>query len=111
MSNKTARSTARAREAKLDEELAAFCKALGHPARVRILRFLRAQRSCFFGNLSEIVPLSPSTISQHLDVLERAGLIRSGAEQQRGCYCVDPEGLARLTKLMGTALDGSLPGS
>lgn len=92
-------------EQRLDSELAAFCKALGHPARVRLLRFLSEQESCYFGNLAEIVALSPSTISQHLDVLENAGLIRSSADRQRGCYCVDPEGLARLRELLGRVVD------
>ncbi len=86
---------------RLDGELAAFCKALGHPARLALLRFLSRHETCFFGDFGEIVPLSASTISQHLAVLEKAGLIRSSADRQRGCYCVDPKGLQRLRELMG----------
>lgn len=103
MTAKTRKSPARPRQDPADDELARYCKALGHPARVRILRFLIAQNSCFFGNLSEVVPLSPSTVSQHLAVLQAAGLIRGSADATRGNYCVDPEGLAKLRRLIGKA--------
>ncbi len=104
MTAKTTNSATRSRQAAADEELARFCKALGHPARVRILRFLVGQDSCYFGNLSEVVPLSPSTVSQHLAVLQAAGLIRGSVDATRGNYCVDPAGLAKLRQLFGKLL-------
>ncbi|CAG0993982.1 putative HTH-type transcriptional regulator YgaV [Burkholderiales bacterium] len=100
----SAKSVKQTETMQLDAELAAFCKAMGHPARLALLRFLSRHETCFFGDFSEIVPLSASTISQHLAVLEKAGLIRSSAERQRGCYCVDPKGLQRLRELMGRAI-------
>lgn len=84
-----------------DKELAGLCKALGHPARVQILRFLIQQGTCYFGDLSEVVPLAASTVSQHLVILKDAGLIEGSADHQRVCYCVVPARLDALKRLIG----------
>jgi len=91
---------ARVEESVPDGELAALCKALGHPARVRILRHLLAQESCHFGDLSSVVDLSPSTVSQHVTVLKEAGLIVSWADERWVCYCVNADRLAVLKRLV-----------
>lgn len=83
-----------------DHEVAALCKALGHPARVQLLRFLMQHETCFFGDLSEAVPLAASTVSQHLAILKEAGLVEGSADQQRVCYCVVPKRLAQLKRLI-----------
>lgn len=83
----------------LDEaELASLCKALAHPARVQLLRHLARIDSCYFGNLSELTGLAASTTSQHVKVLKEAGLILGSSEEQRTCYCVNPERLALLKR-------------
>ncbi|MBH9576727.1 ArsR/SmtB family transcription factor [Inhella proteolytica] len=83
----------------LDEaELASLCKALAHPARVQLLRHLAHIDSCYFGNLSDLTGLAPSTTSQHVKVLKEAGLIVGSSEEQRTCYCVNPERLALLKR-------------
>lgn len=83
----------------LDEaELASLCKALAHPARVQLLRHLANIDSCYFGNLSDLTGLAPSTTSQHVKVLKEAGLILGSSEEQRTCYCVNPECLALLKR-------------
>lgn len=79
-----------------DEALARAAAALGHPVRVRILRFLLEQEECFAGAIVEHVPLAQSTVSQHLKVLREAGLVRGEVEGPRVSYCADREGLARL---------------
>jgi ArsR family transcriptional regulator, arsenate/arsenite/antimonite-responsive transcriptional repressor len=86
-----------------DEELAALAKALGHPARVRILRFLLAQDegTCICGDICEQIPLAQSTVSQHLKMLKRAGVIHGRVDGPRICYCVDRSRLARLRELLG----------
>lgn len=81
-------------------ELALLCKALGHPVRVRLLKYLIDCGTCFFGDLSDIVPLAASTVSQHITVLKEAGLVHGSADQQRMCYCVDHERLALLKQLV-----------
>src|SRR5436190_17393255 len=82
------------------DELALLCKALAHPARVKLLRHLAGIGTCYFGNLSDVLELAPSTTSQHVSVLKDAGLIRASAEVQRMCYCVDTERLAKFKHLI-----------
>ena len=83
-----------------DEELAILANALGNPARVRILRFLMAQESCFAGAIVDHLPLAQSTVSAHLKVLRDAGLIRGEVEGQHICYCADGERLERVADLL-----------
>lgn len=85
-----------------DEQLAAFAKALGHPARVRAIRFLLSQGSpgCICGDICEELPLAQSTVSQHLKMLKEAGLIRGEVDGPRVCYCIDPAALKRLKALV-----------
>jgi ArsR family transcriptional regulator, arsenate/arsenite/antimonite-responsive transcriptional repressor len=82
-------------------EIALLCKALAHPARVQLLRYLAAYGACYFGSLADVLPLAPSTISQHVSILKQAGLILGSSDEQRVCYCVNPERLAQLKQLIG----------
>lgn len=88
------------KDALLEEELALLCKALSHPARVHILRYLGQHQECFFGDLSAVLPLAPATVSQHVTILRDAGLIIGSPQQQRICYCVNQDRLARFKKLV-----------
>ena len=83
-----------------DEELARYAKALGHPARVKVLRILAQQEHCVSGSIAEQFDLAPSTVSQHLKVLKEAGLIRGEVDGPRVCYCVEPNALRRLKGLV-----------
>ncbi|NIM42364.1 MAG: metalloregulator ArsR/SmtB family transcription factor [Hydrogenophaga sp.] len=82
------------------EELAVLCKALAHPARVQLLQYLAQQGTCYFGSLADVVGLAPSTTSQHVKVLKEAGLLLGSSEEQRTCYCVNPDRLAVLKRLV-----------
>lgn len=84
-----------------DEELAALSKALGHPARVKILRILVRKNACICSDIVDELPLAQSTVSQHLKVLKEAGLIRGDVDGPRVCYCIEPRGLRRLRALVG----------
>lgn len=83
-----------------DEKLAELCKALGHPARVKIVRHLIEQNACLTGELVDVVPLAQSTVSQHLKVLREAGVIAGEIDGPRRCYCVAPGVLETLKKLV-----------
>lgn len=85
-----------------DEELAELAKALGHPARVQIMRLLVRRSACVCGDIVDVLPLAQSTVSQHLKVLKEAGLIRGEIDGPRTCYCVEPRTLRRLKALMGS---------
>lgn len=78
--------------------------ALGHPARIRILRFLLKQRECFAGAIVEHLPLAQSTVSQHLKVLREAGLIRGEVEGLHVCYCANTERLESVALLVDALL-------
>ena len=79
-----------------DHTLAAMAKAIGHPARITILRLLVHRDTCVTGDLVAELPLAQSTVSEHLRILREAGLIRGEIEGPRTRYCVDPDGLAAL---------------
>lgn len=64
-------------------------RAMGNPARVRIVRELSVRGGCTTGELVALLPLAQSTISQHLKVLRDAGIVQGSAEGD-GCYCLDP---------------------
>jgi ArsR family transcriptional regulator len=79
-----------------DRELALLAKALGHPARVAILRKLIEGGECVCGAIVSDLPLAQATVSQHLKVLRHAGLVRGEVDGPRVCYCADPDGVRRL---------------
>jgi len=68
---------------------AEIAKALSHPARVAIIKFLAVQKSCICNDIVEQLPLSQSTVSQHLKELKNAGLIKGEIDGPRVCYCID----------------------
>jgi DNA-binding transcriptional ArsR family regulator len=86
--------------ASVDRELASLAKAVGHPARVQILRFLAGRDSCMCGDIVDELPLAQSTVSQHLKILKEAGLIRGEVDGPRVCYCVEPRTLERFKTLV-----------
>jgi len=86
-----------------NERLARLAKAIGHPARVAIIRLLMRRETCICGEIVEEMPLAQSTVSQHLAQLKKAGLIRGEVDGPRVCYCVD-EGAIELLKLLVSEL-------
>jgi DNA-binding transcriptional ArsR family regulator len=86
---------------------AEIAKALGHPARIAILKLLADRTTCFCGDITEILPLAQSTVSQHLKALKNAGLITGEVEGVRTCYCLNPEGIKELQTLL-SGLSGEL---
>jgi DNA-binding transcriptional ArsR family regulator len=72
-----------------ENRLAKYAKALGHPARIAILKFLAGKSTCQCGDIVEELPLSQSTVSQHLKELKEAGLIKGEIDGAKVCYCID----------------------
>lgn len=73
------------------EQLARFAKALGHPIRIAILQMLANQSCCYHGDMSEILPIAKSTLSQHLNELKDAGLIQGTITLPTVKYCINEE--------------------
>ena len=83
---------------KNDAWLADIGKALSHPARIRILKILSTMNICMCGDIVEMLPLSQSTVSQHLKELKRVGLIKGEIEGPKVCYCVNEQILSKAKK-------------
>lgn len=78
---------------------ATFFKALSHPARLAIMQYLANTRICMTGDISDELPLSRTTVKQHLTELKNAGLIRGTVDGVRVNYCLDPKGMEELKKV------------
>jgi DNA-binding transcriptional ArsR family regulator len=72
-----------------DNKVAKYAKALSHPARVAILKLLIQKQACICGDIVDELPLSQSTVSQHLKELKDAGLIKGDIEGTKVCYCIN----------------------
>ena len=72
-----------------EQRLTKMMKALGHPARMQIVRYLSENPQCFTGDIVDVLPLAQATVSQHLKVLRDAGLICGAIEGPATCYCLD----------------------
>jgi DNA-binding transcriptional ArsR family regulator len=83
-----------------DDELAKLAKAIGHPARVRILRMLSLKEARVCSQIVDELPLAQSTVSEHLRILKDAGLIRSSQDGPRIGYCISYETLRKLKALV-----------
>jgi ArsR family transcriptional regulator len=77
-----------------EERLVQMMKALGHPARMQIIRYLSQNPQCITGDIVEVLPLAQATVSQHLKVLRDAGLICGTIEGPATCYCLDCDTIA-----------------
>ncbi|MCP4384044.1 MAG: helix-turn-helix transcriptional regulator [Hyphomicrobiales bacterium] len=91
-----------------DVVLAARMKALGHPARVAIVRALLCAEGgrCCCGDIVSRLPLAQSTVSQHLKVLRQAGIVAGEVEGPRSCYWLDRSALAAIADAVGGFDDG-----
>ena len=69
--------------------LADLAKALSHPARIKILHILTEMNVCMCGDIVQLLPLSQSTVSQHLKELKRVGLVQGEIEGPKVCYCIN----------------------
>jgi DNA-binding transcriptional ArsR family regulator len=87
------------------ETLARYAKALGHPIRLIILKYLSNQSCCYTGDLVELLPLAQSTISQHLKELKEAGLITGEVNPPKIRYCIDQDQWEIAKKMFSTIFD------
>jgi ArsR family transcriptional regulator, arsenate/arsenite/antimonite-responsive transcriptional repressor len=89
-----------------DQRLADVAAALSHPARIAILRLLAKRGTCICGEIVDELPLSQSTVSQHLKALKQAGLIRGEIEGPRTCYCLDAKAFAAAAQSLNALAAG-----
>ena len=82
-------------------QLAAWAKAVAHPARLAILKVLAARNTCICGEIVDELPLAQATVSQHLKALKEAGFVEGEIEGPRTCYCLDWNELQRFREAVG----------
>lgn len=85
----------------VDCDMANVLRALGHPARLEIVRALASKGRCFCGEIVEMLPLVQSTVSQHLKVLKDANIIEGSIDGPRSCYCLNTQKLKDASILLG----------
>jgi ArsR family transcriptional regulator len=74
-------------------------KALAHPARLSILKYLADTKTCITGDIADELPLSRTTVNQHLKELKDAGLITGTVEGVKTCYCLNLEKIKELKEM------------
>jgi len=80
-------------------------KALGHPARLAILKYLAETKTCITGDIADELPLSRTTVNQHLKELKDAGLITGTTEGVKTCYCLNLEKIKELREMSETFIN------
>ena len=86
------------------KKIARYAKAFGHPIRMYVLELLSKQSCCYSGDLSEVLPIAKSTLSQHLKELKNAGLLQGEIEPPKIKYCINKENWEEAKKLFGKFL-------
>lgn len=86
-------------------DIAKYAKALAHPARIAIIQLLIKKQTCICGAIVEELPISQSTVSQHLKELKDAGLIKGEIEGTAVCYCLDEKEWGKASGLLKGIFD------
>lgn len=81
-------------------EMSEILKALGHPARLEIVKFLMTSTSCICGDIVEVLPLAQSTVSKHLSELKKVGVIKGTVTGNNICYCLDEKIIQKIQKFV-----------
>jgi predicted transcriptional regulator len=87
------------------KQIARLAKALGHPVRVAIVQMLLTQECCYHGDMSEVIPVAKSTLSQHLSELKDAGIIQGTITPPMIKYCINKEKWALVKSLFGNLFE------
>ena len=87
------------------QESAAFFKALGHPARLAILKYLAETKVCISGDISNELPLSRTTVNQHLKELKELGLIVGEIEGVKVNYCLNTKKIESVRNILQAFLE------
>lgn len=83
-------------------EMAEILKALGHPARLEIVKILMKSSTCICGDIVEVLPLAQSTVSKHLSELKKVGIIKGTISANNLCYCLDEKMFQKIQFFINT---------
>ncbi|MCT4614780.1 MAG: metalloregulator ArsR/SmtB family transcription factor [Marinifilaceae bacterium] len=87
------------------QELAEFAKIISHPARLAILKYLASIKTCISGDITDHIPLSRSTVSQHLSELKKFGLIQGETQGLKIKYCLNPKTIRKYKEAFNIFFD------
>lgn len=90
-------------------KLSRIAKALGHPVRIAIMQMLADQSCCYHGDMSEVIPVAKSTLSQHLNELKEAGLIQGEFTPPTVKYCINKDKWEIIRELLVSFIDQIAP--
>lgn len=85
---------------KAELNIAKYAKALAHPARIAIIQLLLRKQACVCGDIVDELPISQSTVSQHLKELKDVGLIKGEIDGTSVCYCLDEKEWLKASSLI-----------
>ena len=83
-------------------EIATIAKVFSHPARVAILQYISKQSSCICNDIVAEIGLAQPTISQHLKVINDAGLLKGDFKGKSICYCLNVERFKEFQELLNS---------
>lgn len=89
--------------------VAAYAKALSHPARIAILKYLASTDVCITGDITDAIPLGRTTVLQHLQVLKDSELIRGDIDGKRVCYCINSDRYNEMKQLFDELFENINP--
>lgn len=87
------------------QDCANLFKALAHPARLQIIKYLAETRICISGDISDMFPIGRTTVNQHMRELKNAGLVLSHEKEGKIYYCLELEKIAELHTVLSVFLD------
>lgn len=90
------------------QDLANIAKVLSHPARIAIIQLLAEKREIRTGNISDDLPISRTTVSQHLKALKEMGIINGTIDGLKIHYCLDMVKLDEMRKAMNNLFDSTI---
>jgi len=82
------------------QKAAVYFKALSHPARLAIINYLVETGTCITGDITDELPLSRTTVSQHLQELKDCNLIQGSVDGSKVNYCINAIGLEEIIKVL-----------
>ena len=88
------------------QDISTVAKVLSHPARLAIVRYLASTNTCISGDITSEIPLSRTTVSQHLQELKKAEIIQGEVDGVKVCYCLNPAKLEKIKNLFLTFFEG-----
>ncbi len=86
-----------------------FFRALCEPARIQIFRVLVLQGRSDIGSIAEAMPQDRSVIARHLQIMERAGLLRAQSEGRHTFYCIDGPTIAARVERISALIQTLVP--